>query len=580
MAAFHHLPSILILLITSVFIVVCMNKLKLSPVLGYLIAGTLIGKYGLDLIQDYEYMEMLGEFGVVFLLFVIGLELTFERLVKMRWHVFGFGGAQLCLTTYVLTLILHQIIKTDYIISATIAGALALSSTAIVMQVLSESKRQSTHVGRLSLAVLLMQDLAVVPLLTILPLLSHNTENLLSSIGIAIVKAIAAIISITIAGRLFLRPFFSVIASVKRDDIFVTTALLIVLGSAWVTSKLGLSTAMGAFIAGLLIAETEYKNRIEDSIMPFQGLFLALFFLTVGMSIDIKFIIENASQIAILSTMILIIKFLIICSICKLFRFSWGAAIHSGLLLSQVGEFAFILFNLIIEYKILNRDTTQLLFMVAAFTMAVTPLLAIIGSKIEDIIGLKQEKDSNQEFQGISDLNNHVIIAGFGRVGRVVAYMLAQEQIDYVAVDSNAVLVKKAKLDGFPLYHGDLTQLDTLKAVGIKRAIAVVLSMSDKTDINKATKVIAKEYKNLQIIVRVEDYRHAKGAKKLGASATVPTTIETGLQLGGSVLKQLRFPEHEILNIKEKIRKNDYLLIEAIELFKGIVRSEKQIINL
>ncbi|CAL7963469.1 monovalent cation:H+ antiporter-2, CPA2 family [Alphaproteobacteria bacterium] len=578
MHEFSHLPGMLVLLLASIFIVVFMNKLKLSPVLGYLLAGALIGKHGLDLINDYEYMETLGEFGVVFLLFVIGLDLTFERLLKMRWHVFGFGGMQLFLTTYILSSSLQKILGLSTVISTTISAALALSSTAVVIQVLTENRKQSTQVGRLSFSVLLMQDLAVVPLLAIVPMLSANTEHLFSNVGLAVVKALTAIVVITIAGRLFLRPFFSMIASVKKDEIFVTTTLLIVLGTSWITYKLGLSAAMGAFIAGLLIAETEYRNKVEDSIMPFKGLFLALFFLTVGMSIDIKFVIQNASEILTLSVLILVGKFLVICSLCKLFRFSWGASIHSGLLLSQVGEFAFILFNIVAQHKVMEKNLAQLLCMVAAFTMATTPLLAIIGSKIEDWLGSREELDTNQEFKGISDLNNHVIIAGFGRVGRVVAYMLSQEQIDYVAIDSNTALIKKAKLQGFPIFHGDATHFDTLKAVGIKRAVAIVLSMSEKSDVNKATKFLAKEHKHLQIIARVEDYRHAKGVKKLGASATIPTTIETGLQLGGSVLKNLYISEHEVFNIKEKVRKNDYALVEEIDLFKGVINIKHNIV--
>ncbi len=577
MHSLSYLPEVLLLLGICIFVVVTLHKLKISPVLGYLVIGALIGPnnpHNGGLIKDYVTANALAEFGIVFLVFVIGLDLTFERLVRMRFHVFGFGGLQILLTTLAITFCVMKFSDLETITAIVISAALALSSTAIVMQVLTENGRQSTQVGRLSLSVLLMQDFAVVPLLAVLPILASDSENLMGAVGLASVKALVTIVAITIVGRLFLRPFFSIIGSVKKDEVYVATALFIVLGSAWLTNDLGLSTAMGAFIAGLLIAETEYRNKIEASIMPFYGLFLALFFLTVGMSIRINDIIENLQKVIILSFGLLAVKAIIIFILCRIFRFSTGSSVHSSLLLSQGGEFAFILFNLAAKQNVISSEFSELLLMVVAFTMAITPLLSIIGIKIEDKLQSTEELDDSQEFKGVSDLNSHVIIAGFGRVGRVVSYMLNQEKIDYIALDSNASLVKKARKLGYPVYHGDLANSETLKSVGAQRATAIVLSMSDKLSVRKATKLIAKEFKNLKIIVRVEDSHHGKGIRKLGATLTIPTTIETGLQLGSAVLRDLDIPDHEVLTMKEKIRKNDYNLTEDIELFKGIISTE------
>ncbi len=566
----HNISDILILLASSIFVVVFMHKMRMSPVLGYLIIGAVVGQNGLGLIRYNSVITAMSEFGVIFLLFVIGLELTFERLMKMRWQIFGLGGLQLGLTVMLLGLSITYAFDLNPVVGWFLGAALAMSSTAIVLQVLSESKKHNTQVGRISLSILLMQDLAVVPLLAIIPILSRHDSNIGTAIGWTALKAISGIIVITIAGRVFLRPFFSLIGSVKKDEIYVNTALLVVLGASWITAEIDLSPAMGAFLAGLLIAETEYRNRIEESIMPFQGLFLALFFFAVGMSIDGKFILDNFSKILLFALGLLIIKGLVIFVLCKTFKYSLGTTIHSAMLLSQGGEFAFILLGLLVQDHIIDNKLGQFLLMVVACSMAITPVLALIGSKIEDRFSVDEEFDEKHEYKGVVDLENHVIIAGFGRVGRIVAYMLSQKQVDYIALDSNASLVKKARTQGFPVYHGDLSREETLKAIGANRAAAIVLSMSDKLATAKATKGLHREFPNLQVIVRVEDYKHAHAVQKLGAVLTVPSTIEMGLQLGGAVFKTLDFTEEDLINLKDKIRKNDYLAISEVELFKGV----------
>ena len=479
----EFLPDILILLSSSILVVIILHKLKTSPVLGYLIAGAVINAYGL--VKSPEYAHSLAEFGIIFLLFIIGLELSFDRLIKMRLHVFGFGGLQVLITSSIIAFVLYYYFNFSTSISVVVGAALALSSTAIVLQVISESGRQSSQVGRLSLSVLLMQDLAVVPLLAVMPLLADKTENIMQIIGISSLKALGVIIVITIFGRLFLRPFFSLVASVKTDEVYVTTALLIVLGAAWITNYLGLSFAMGAFIAGILIAETEYRNQIEASIHPFQGLFLGLFFLSVGMSIDIEFIKEKFKGVILAAFALIFIKASIIFILCKVFRLRWGATVHSALLLSQGSEFAFILFNLAASKGIIDDKTSEFMLMAVAISMGITPLLSMIGSKIEDRLDSKEELDSNQEFKGISDLSEHVVIAGFGRVGRIVAYMLNKEQMNYVAVESNARIVKKARQQGFPVFQGEISDSSILQALGIKRAKAIILTMSDRVTLRK-----------------------------------------------------------------------------------------------
>lgn len=566
-----YLPDVLVLLSASIFIIVLLKRLRLSSVLGYLIVGAIIGEHGFNLIQEPKYSQNFAEFGVVFLLFVIGLEITFERITRMRLHVFGFGTLQLVITSLLLFIIFYYIMKMKAPISIVIAAAMSLSSTAIVLQVLQERQRQSTQVGRLSLAVLLMQDFAVVPLLAILPLLVGKTDYIISSIAMSTLKALGAIVAFTIIGRVVIRPLFSIIGSAKSDEVYVPTTLVIVLGAAMITNSLGLSTAMGAFLAGLVIAETEYRTRVEHSIMPFKSLFLGLFFMTVGMSINIEFIIDNLKSVALAAAALILIKTFIIFCLCKLFRFPTGAALHSGLLLSQGSEFAFILFDLSYQQRFMTADLSQFLLMTVALSMAVTPLISIIGEWLESKLDNVNPLDYySLEYKGIGGLDSHVIIAGFGRAGRMVAYMLSQEQIPYVAIDGNAQLVKAARKQGFNIYHGNSIDMDTFKAVGASRAKCVILTMSEKAALRKTVKNLKAAFDKLQIITRVEDFKHAAGLRKLGSFINVPSTIETGLQLGGALLKTLGIPEKEIVRMKETVRKDDYSLTEEIELFHGI----------
>lgn len=570
----YLLHDILIILTMSIMIVVLSRKFKLSPVLGYLASGTFLGQYGYNILINPHHATEIGEFGVVFLLFTIGLELTIERVFQMRKYVFGFGGLQLLITSTALMFAMDKYFYFDTPLTIVLAGALSLSSTAVVLQVLAESRRQATQVGRISLATLLMQDLAVVPLLAVLPLISQPHSNMVNALGLACLKALAVVIGITIIGRMFLRPLFNMVSSTQNDDIYVPTTFLLVLSASAATERLGLSDAMGAFLAGLLIAETEYRNKVEHSIMPFKSLLLGLFFMSIGMNMDIGFIAQHWEKVIIGSLALLLIKATVISFLCKLFSMRWGAAAHAGLLLSQGGEFAFILLGLALQQKLIASQDAQLMMVVVAITMAITPILSIIGSAIEDKFSTDQQMDSNLEFKGVGDLDKHIIIAGFGRVGRVVAFMLSREKINYIAVDSNISLVKRARNQGFPIYHGDPATAEILRAVGAMRANAIIFTIDDKASLRKAVKTISQNYKSMKIIARVDDYRHGLGIRKLGANITVPATIETGLQLGGASLQCLGISEAEVIRIKEQIRQNHYSIIEEMELFRGITLSQ------
>lgn len=558
----HILINVIILLGTAVFIVAILKRFKLSPVLGYLIAGAAIGDHGLKIVT-YDQTKLLGELGVVFLLFAIGLELSFERLKAMRRYVFGLGTLQVLTTAIVIA---GAMVLIDGNSSAAIitGGGLALSSTALVMQVIEENRSQSTQIGRIALAILLLQDLAVVPLLVIVPLLSGNSQaSLATALGIAFLKAIVALLTIFVAGRVLLRPIFSFISSESNsaNELPISMTLLIVLSAAWATETFGLSLALGAFVAGVLVAETEFRLQAEESIYPFKSLFLGLFFMTVGMNIDALEMYEKLSHILTLSITLIGIKTLIITAFCILFGFNKGVAFYSGLLLSQGGEFAFILFSLGKESGVLEESSANILLLVVTFTMALTPLLAALGQKIAEKVDKGLGKTPTQIIElGARDLTNHIIIAGLGNIGKMVARVLEAEGTSYVILDLNEDRVKEGLTDGFPVFKGDVSQADTLKALGTDRALAIILTMNNQVTIKKSLKTITANYPDMQVIVKLKSLKNSREFYDLGATTIIPESYETGLQIGGTVLKFIGISEQEINRIKVQFRLGNYIV--------------------
>jgi len=559
----HILISVIILLGTAVFVVATLKRFNLSPVLGYLIAGAVIGDHGFKIVT-YDQTKLLGELGVVFLLFAIGLELSFERLKAMRRYVFGLGSLQVLATTVIIGGAI-VLITEDSASAIIIGGGLALSSTALVMQVIEENRSQSTQVGRISLAILLLQDLAVVPLLVIVPLLAGNgSVSLMSALGTALLKAVVALFVIFVAGRLLLRPLFGLISSENGDanELPISMTLLIVLSAAWATEYFGLSLAFGAFVAGVLVAETEFRLQAEESIYPFKSLLLGLFFMTVGMNIDAQEIYGQISNIITLSLALIVVKTLIITAFCIIFGFNKGVAFHAGLLLSQGGEFAFILFGLGKDNGILEENTANVLLLVVTCTMALTPLLAALGQKIaeklERITGVRSPTQIIE--LGARDLTNHAIIAGFGSVGKMVARVLEAESINYIALDVNEDLVKEETANGFPVFKGDISQIDTLKALGAERVLTLLLTMNNQVTIKKSLRTISNNFPDLEVIVRLKNLKNAREFYDIGATTIIPENYETGLQLGGAVLKFIGISEYEINRIKGQFRSGNYVI--------------------
>ncbi len=563
------LPSVLWILIAAVLVVAIFRRFHLSPVLGYFVAGAAIGDHGLQFVRAND-IEVFGEFGVVFLLFAIGLELTFERLKSMRLHVFGFGGLQVLITAVVIWGLAHYLYNVKASSAVVIGGGFALSSTAIVMQVIAENRKQSTQVGRLSLAILLMQDFAVVPLLVLIPLLASGGDSVgvIELMGMAMLKAVLTLLIIFILGRLFLRPIFRAINpsnQFKNNELFIATTLVIVLASAWATEHMGLSLALGAFVAGLLVAETEYHLQAEESINPFKGLLLGLFFMTVGMSLNVQLIVQEVNTILLLSLSLIAIKAVIIIGLCRLFKFKWGTTIHAGLLLSQGSEFAFILFGLAVQQDIVTQSAGQILMIVVTITMALTPLLSILGDFVDEKLDKKEKMDYDEINQDIADLDQHVIIAGFGRVGKMVARLLEAEKVNYIALDANPNHVAHERREAFPLYLGDSSNMEMLESVGLKRAKSVIITIDNMITLKKCTKIIRQHMPKIPIVVRTKDLSNAEELYKIGATIIVPETYETGLQMGGAVLKSIGVSEYEVSRIKNRFRLGNYVIAQEDE---------------
>lgn len=564
----NFLPSVLVLISAAVFVVMIFKKLKLSPVLGYLVAGAIIGDFGLKIVS-HDQTKVLGELGVVFLLFAIGLELSFERLKAMRKYVFGLGSLQVIITAIIISGAV-VLVTQDAKAAIVIGGGLALSSTAIVLQVIEEMRSQSTQVGRISLAILLQQDFVVVPLLVIVPLLAANDDTaIMRAVSASFVKAIVALIGIFITGRLFLRPLFKMISSDKvetSNELFIAATLLIVLSAAIGTEYLGLSLGLGAFVAGILVAETEFRTQAEESIHPFKGLLLGLFFMSVGMSIDVMEIYHELDKIIIFSLSLIIVKSLIIIGLCLMFGFSKPVAIQSGFLLAQGGEFAFILFNLGMKHEVLDPAMGKILLLVVTCSMAFTPVLAALGEWLARLVDDTDEATPLKTLrQKTRDLNNHVIIAGFGQVGRMVAKVLEAEDINYIALDINQKVVDEEEDSGFHVCKGDISQLETLNTLGATRAVSVIIATDNQVTIKKTLRVISTNFPGLEVVVRAKDLRNSNELYESGATVIIPSDYEIGLQLGGAVLRSIGISEYEINRIKSQFRVGNYVTAQMDE---------------
>lgn len=541
------LREIIVFLVAAGVAVPVLARLRVSPVLGYLVLGGLIGPYGLGLlaaelpalgriaITDLDGVRALAELGVVFLLFVIGLELSLDRLWAMRRLVFGLGAAQILVCAAAIGAIAAAI-GSPAPVAVVLGACLALSSTAIVMQLLMGERRLGTPAGRAAFAILLMQDLAVIPILFMVTALgTGGPGGAIDQLAGALAKAVLVMALLYGIGRLALRPALRTIAQTRSPEAFMAAVLLIVIGTAALTGAAGLSMALGAFLAGLVLAETEYRHQIEVTIEPFKGLMLGLFFMSVGMGIDWRVIGAQPGWIAAAVAGLIVLKAALNTGICLAFRLPRHVAAETGLLLAQGGEFAFVVVGLGLANGVVPAPIGQLVLIVAGLTMLATPFLAGAARRLGQALEQAGAAD-DARLDGPIDREGHVIIAGFGRVGRLLANVFEAEQLSYVGLDCDAALVASARRERRPIYFGDAGRLEMLARLKLERAAAIVVTMDDAAAAERIVAEIRRHHPEVPVYVRARDEGHAARLRAAGASAAVPETLEGSLQLAGRVL--------------------------------------------
>ncbi len=557
------LTDVLVFLLVAVVVVPLFQRFRTSPILGYLAAGVLIGPFGLSIISDTESARALAEFGVVFLLFMIGLDLSVERLLAMGRHVFGLGMAQIVIVGIAVSAVAYGMgLETEA--AVIVGGALSLSSTAFVLQLLNERGERTTEFGQASFAILLMQDLAVVPLLMMVTTFSRQGASFLTDFSIALLQSVVALLVAIWAGRLILRPLFKIIAEARSSELFVAMTLLAVLGMGWLLSLSGLSMALGAFLAGLLLAGTEYRHQVEADIKPFRGLLLGLFFITIGMTINVEFIIPRLWIIAMFVVLLLVGKSVIIAILCRLFKIPACVAMRVGLALSQGGEFGFVIVGAAGALNLLAMETVQMLLAIIVLSMVATPALVQLGSWWPSRRTKEQDLDKSELEIDYKGIGNHVLIAGFGRVGQTIAKVLTEGGLSYVAIDMDNSRVKECRHRGMPVYFGDASQVKLLDAAGAGDAASIVVTLDDVGTVNALVAELRRHYPSAQIFVRARDMKHLHLLETNGATATVPETAEASLQLGTIVMGSMGIGSDLSATIIQNFREDDYAMLEDI----------------
>jgi CPA2 family monovalent cation:H+ antiporter-2 len=551
------LYDVLIFLVAAVVVVPAFRRLRTSPVLGYLAAGILVGPHGLAVIRDSESAHTLAEFGVVFLLFMIGLEFSLERLRSFGRYVFGLGALQVTATGCLIGGVAWALGATEEA-AIIIGGGLALSSTAFVLQLLIERGERATPHGNISFAVLLFQDLAIVPLLMLVTLLGEGEGSFITAIGFAVVKAAVALVLVVGVGRLILRPVYRIIAETRSSELFVATTLLVVLGTSWLMSLVGISMVLGAFLAGVLLSETEYRHQVEADIRPFRGILLGLFFITVGMSIDITLMQSEWAQITLLVIGLMVGKSIVTAALCRGFGLPVGISVRVGLLLSQGGEFGFILFITASALGLLATETTQILLASVTLTMVATPVMAYAGSQFSSFWARREKVSVAGVEQIEEDLHDHVLIAGFGRVGQIVAKIFSAGGISYVALDLDTGRIAACRAKGMPVFFGDASQIEILNSAGASRARGAVVTIDQPATADRIVAAVREFFPDLPIFVRAQDLLHGRRLETEGATQAVPETLEASLQLGAIAMTSMGASSDEVMGIIQKLRNDDY----------------------
>ncbi|WP_137936662.1 monovalent cation:proton antiporter family protein [Chitinivorax sp. B] len=560
------LPATLILLAASVLAVAACRQLKLPALLGYLLVGIIIGPNALALLEDSADTAYLAEFGIVFLMFSIGLEFSLPKLKALRRAVFGLGMGQVAITI-VLALPMALFDYLSWPASVALGGILAMSSTAIVSTILNERLELTTAHGQQAIGVLLFQDLAVVPLLILIPALANPAGGVVQALGWAALKAVAVLTILLYFGPRILRPWFHIVAKQHSKELFIVNLLLFSLGTAYLTSLTGLSLALGAFLAGMLIAETEYRYQVEEDIQPFRDVLLGLFFVTVGMRLDMGALGDNVPLLLIFLALLIPLKALLIFSISRAIGTSSATAWRTGLLLAQAGEFGFVLISLAHEHLLLPRELEQPLLAAVLLSMLIAPFLI---QKRDWLVRRFVSSEWLNESVALTQIavqammtRNHVVICGYGRSGQNLARLLDQENIGFYALDLDPERVQEASTAGHNVSFGDASKREVLMAAGLSRARAVVVTFADTHMAMRILSHVQALRPDVPIIVRTLDETDVDKLKEAGAVEVVSEVMEGSLMLASHTLMMLGTPLSRVLARIRQVREERY------DLFRG-----------
>lgn len=577
MAASINIPvysDALVVLATAGIIVPLAQRWGLSPVLGYLVAGAILGPLGLGslidqlpvlrwfTVTDAKNVSGIADLGVVFLLFLIGLGLSLDRLMAMRRLVFGLGGLQIGLSTILISGALALIGQTAPI--AMLLGAcLAMSSTAMALEVLSKQGRLTTAAGRASFAVLLAQDLAVIPILVFITIAGSNSgTSPYSLMAKALIEAALALTIIVLFGRIFLRPLFRLVAGTRSSEVFIAASLFVIVATGVAGAMAGLSMALGAFVSGLLLAETEYRKAIQATIEPFKGLLLGLFFFTVGMNIDARELVKAPAALLASGVALIGLKALVLMGAGRLFKLPWPAAVETGLLLGPGGEFAFVGIGLAAALGLMTAQTSSFALAVISLTMVATPLLAVAARRFAPLLERPAGLSPELAIQPASP-KGHAIVAGYGRVGKIVCSLLKHHGIPYTTADHDAGLVTDERQKEHEVYYGDAANPAFLKACGVMDATGVIITIQTKSVTDDIVVEVRKLRPDILIVARARDAEHARHLYAMGVNVAVPVTIEASLQMSeaallgfgvatGPVIASIHEMRHQIRNELQK----------------------------
>lgn len=557
------------------FAVALFRTLRLPAMLAYFAVGILYGPYAFNILQDTEAGRHVAEFGIVFLMFSIGLEFSLPKLYAMRKTLFGLGGAQVIISMAGIILV-GLVAGLSLTVSFLIASALTMSSTAIVSKILMERVDLNSRHGRLSLGILLFQDLAVIPILVLIPALSATSTDLVTVLGLSFIKTVFLLFILFRFGKSVFNFWFGLVAQQRSRELFVMNVLMVTLLLAFATNLAGLSYALGAFIAGMLISETRYRYQVESDIASFRDILMGVFFVSVGMLLNVHYLLDHLGLVLALLAVFVVFKAVVIAVLVRLFGFEWGVGIRTGIFLAQAGEFGFVILALGLQSGLIGGNNLQLLLSATLLSMVLAPFIIQYNGRITRRLIKSYTRNSEQKVDAIElagkSLNNHVIICGYGRSGQYLGRFLKEERIPFIALDIDPTRVNEANVAGENVMYGDAGRRVVLEAAGGARARALIVSYSDMRASMKVLHVVQETYPQLPVVVRTADETHMDEFRAAGAAEVVPEVLEGSLMLASHALVLMGVPINRVVKRIRQFREERYHMFKGF--FRGITDAE------